>query len=244
MVQILSNNKQSVKLCFEKIAKDWDRLRGTPWPVLIDFFEKFNRLDNFCNGFLLDLGCGNGRHTLFFADKTDYLIGVDFSFNLLKIANKKRNLKDIKNVSFVMADITALPFKKDIFSGILFLATLHHNPMQKNRIDSLKEIEQILKKDSYCLISVWRKWQKRFFWHFFKQVFKYIFNFKSFKEFGDILIPWKKQDGRIVQRFYHLFSQREMKKLLQKTDFQVVFMKNFGGSSQRDNIFTIIRKPE
>ncbi|MFX1298892.1 MAG: class I SAM-dependent methyltransferase [Promethearchaeota archaeon] len=242
MVQNLPKTKQSVKNCFEIIAKDWDRLRGNPWPVLLEFFEKFNRLDYFCNENLLDLGCGNGRHTLLFADKTEYVIGVDFSFDLLKIAKEKSYSNNINNVSYVMADISALPFRNHAFSSILFLATLHHIPMRENRLEALRETERILKMGGYCLISIWRTWQKRFFWHFFKQVFINILKLKSFKEFGDIFIPWKQQNGVIVQRFYHLFSQREVRKLVEKTEFQVLLLKNFGGPTQRDNIFSLIKK--
>jgi len=238
----LPKTKQLVRESFEKIAKDWDRLRGTPWPVLLEFFKRFNYIDSFCGDFLLDLGCGNGRHTLFFADKSQFIIGVDFSFELLKIAKKKCNLQEINNVSYVMADITALPFKKNIFSGVIFLATLHHIPYQKNRLKVLKEIKNILKKDGYCLISIWRKWQRRFFWHFLKQFLWYLFTFKSFQEFGDIYIPWKQQNGVIVQRFYHLFSKKEIKKLIKKTKFQIILMENFGGPTNRDNIFSIIKK--
>ena len=241
MAQNLPKTKQSVKESFEEIASDWDRLRGNPWPVLLEFLENSDVKESFSSDYLLDLGCGNGRHMLFFADKSKRAIGVDFVTGLLEIARKKSISQGIDNVSYIMADITALPFRKGVFSNILFLATLHHIPMQENRLVALTEVKHILKNGGLCLISVWRKWQKRFFWHFFKQSFVHVFTFKSFKEFGDIFIPWKKQDDVIVQRFYHLFSRREMKKLLKKTELDIASMENFGGPTQRDNLFCIIK---
>lgn len=238
MVQNSSETRQSVKYAFERIARDWDRLREKPWPVLRKFFEKYDYLHLFQNDYLLDLGCGNGRHSLLFSDKTNHVIGVDFSLNLLKIAKKKADQQNIDNVSYVMADITLLPFKNEAFSSIIYLSTLHHIPMKMNRLKNLMDINRILKQDGYCLISVWRRWQKRFFWHFFKQLFKPSHS----GEFGDINIPWKKQDGVVVQRFYHLFSQKELKKIIQSLEFQLVLMKNFGGPTNRDNIFVVLKK--
>ena len=241
MAQDLPKTKQSVKDSFEEIARDWNRLRGNPWPVLLEFFEKNNVIDSFSNEYLLDLGCGNGRHMLFFADKSKSVIGVDFVFGLLKIAREKSISQGIDNINYVMADITALPFREGVFSSILFLATLHHIPMHENRLVALREVKHILSKGGVCLISVWRKWQKRFFWHFFKQSFVHALTFKSYKEFGDIFIPWKKQDHVIVQRFYHLFSRREMNKLLQKAELHVASMEKFGGPTQQDNLFCIVK---
>ncbi|NVM56233.1 MAG: class I SAM-dependent methyltransferase [Candidatus Helarchaeota archaeon] len=237
MVQHSYEIEQSVKGAFEIIAEDWNRLREKPWPVLIKFLEKFQCLKFFINRYILDLGCGNGRHSLMFADKTDYVIGVDFSFNLLKIAKKKCSSEKIDNVSYIMADITSLPFKNNIFSSSIYLSTFHHIPNRMNRLSNLMEIKRILKTNGYCLISVWRRWQKRFFWYFFKQIFKP----KQAREFGDIYIPWQKQNGEIVQRFYHLFTQREMKKLVRKAELQVVLLKNFGGPTQHDNVFIVLR---
>jgi len=239
-----NKTKQAVKIAFDNIANDWDRLRGNPWPVLLQFFEKNICSNAFSNDLMLDLGCGNGRHTLLFTEKSRHIIGVDFSKELLKIANKNCKSQKISNVSYIMADVTALPFREEVFFRIIFLATLHHIPMRENRLESIKILEYILKSGGYCLISVWRKWQKRFFWHFFKEFFIFLFTFKSFKEFGDIYIPWNKHNGETIQRFHHLFSQREMKSIFHKTRFQIELMENLGGPTQRDNIFCILKKPD
>jgi len=233
---------QSVKFAFETIAQDWNRLREKPWPVIIEFLEKYDRFRFLTSDYFLDLGCGNGRHTILFSDKVDYAIGVDFSFNLLRIANKKRDLLHINNISYLMADISSLPFKNEIFTKIILLATLHHIPNRVNRLSSLIEIQRILKRSGICLITVWRRWQKRFFWHFFKEILHYLLKLKSFREFGDIFIPWTRQDSEIVQRFYHLFTQHEIRNLIKKTEFQVVLSKIHGGVKQQENIFVIVKK--
>jgi tRNA (uracil-5-)-methyltransferase TRM9 len=235
-------NSQSVKTAFETIASDWDRLREKPWTVIMAFLEKYYCVTFFDGGYLLDLGCGNGRHSLLFSNRADYTIGIDFSLNLLRIATKKRNALQIDNVSYILADISFLPLKSEIINNIIFLATLHHIPYSGNRLSALIELKRILKPLGNCLITVWRRWQKRFFWYFLKEFFHYLVKFKSFSEFGDLFIPWTKQTGELIQRFYHLFTQREMKKLTKKAEFQILLMKNFGGATQKENIFTLLKK--
>lgn len=242
MIQPPSMNSQSVKQAFETIAPDWDRLRERPWAVIMEFLEKYDCVNLFDGGYLLDLGCGNGRHSLLFSDRTDHVIGIDFSLNLLRIAKKKRNSLQIDNISYILADISFLPFKNEMVDNIIFLATLHHIPHSVNRLSALLEIRRVLKSLGNCLITTWRRWQNRFFWHFLKEFFHNLVKFKSFSEFGDILIPWTKQTGEPIQRFYHLFTQREMKKLSKKAGFQIVLIKNFGGATQKENIFTLLKK--
>jgi len=235
-------NSQSVKQAFETIANDWDRLREKPWAVIMDFLEKYDCVNLFDDGYLLDLGCGNGRHSLLFSSRAGQVIGIDFSLNLLRIANQKRTSLQIDNISYILADISFLPFKNESANNIIFLATLHHIPHSVNRLSALLEIKRVLNPLGNCLITTWRRWQKRFFWHFLKEIFHYLVKFESFSEFGDIYIPWTKQTGEPVQRFYHLFTQREMKKLTKKAEFQLSLMKNFGGSTRKENIFTLVKR--
>jgi len=238
LVENSRDKGRSVKLAFELIADDWNRLREKPWPVLISFLNEFDHLKQFNNNVLLDLGCGNGRHSIFFAKHSASIVGVDFSFEILRIAKKKTEAQKIDNISYVLADLNALPFKENIFTRIIYLSTFHHIPTRQKRQENLIKVGNILKKGGYCLISVWRKWQKRFFWHFFKQ----IFNPRRSGEFGDIYIPWKKQNGVFVQRFYHLLSQRELRKIIEGSGFQIVLMKNLGGPTNKDNIFVVLKR--
>ncbi|MDD1779147.1 MAG: methyltransferase domain-containing protein [Candidatus Helarchaeota archaeon] len=235
-------NSQSVKQAFETIAPDWDRLREKPWAVVMNFLEKYNYVHLFDDGYLLDLGCGNGRHSLLFSNRAGHVLGIDFSLNLLRIAKKKRNQLCIDNISYIIADISFLPIKNEIINNSIFLATLHHIPCSANRQSTLLEIRRVLKPLGNCLVTTWRRWQKRFFWHFLKEIFHNLVKFRSFSEFGDIFIPWIKQTGEPIQRFYHLFTQREMKKLSKQAGFQIVLIKNYGGATQKENIFTLLKK--
>lgn len=66
---------------------------------------------------LLDLCCGTGDIALNLAKKSPArVVGVDFSENMLKIAEAKA--KSFKNISFIKADVKNLPFKDETFDNI------------------------------------------------------------------------------------------------------------------------------
>jgi SAM-dependent methyltransferase len=60
-------------------------------------------------GIVLDLGCGNGRLTEFFASRAKLVVGLDNSGALLRFA-KERHSK-LANATFFEADMRALPTK-------------------------------------------------------------------------------------------------------------------------------------
>ena len=56
-------------------------------------------------------------------------------------------------------------------------------------------------------------------------------------EYGDIFLPWKMKDGRVFQRYYHLFSKEEFEDLVEKSGLEVIRI--FWSS---DNHYTELRK--
>jgi len=62
------------------------------------------------DSYLLDLACGNGRHTYALAQYSQNVIGLDLSRPLLRKALQKKKDKQITS-SFVQADMRYFPFK-------------------------------------------------------------------------------------------------------------------------------------
>ncbi len=211
--------RRSVKIAFNEIAESYDRLRAKPWKVLTDFIKRekfFNGLSK--DALILDAGCGNGRHSILCANLGFRTVGIDVASKLLRAAKqriKKANLS--KEVHLIIGDILSLPLRGQCFERLIFVATLHHIPSSKARLKCLLEIKRVLVKDAKALITVWRKWQPNFIGYFLKDFFLRIFK-HSEKEFGDIYVSWK-AGNKEVQRFYHLFSKRELLKLLKKANF-------------------------
>ena len=117
------------------------------------------------NDLVLDLGCGNGQHSLKAARKCRKIIGVDYDASQLKIAKETAKNKRIKNIKFLKADLEKkLFFKKSSFDKILCLDVLEH---LNNRELFLLEIKRVLKPQGVVFIAVpnkntsWKKLQKK-----------------------------------------------------------------------------------
>ena len=107
----------------------------------------------------------------------------------------------------------------------------------------------ILRKNGYIVISVWRKFQKKYRNYFLFELIKQklSLNYKKrqaslgLHEFGDILIPWTVSSTQITyNRHYHLFSKNELKRLL--AGFKILRLSKLGGPNRRDNYFIFARK--
>lgn len=211
--------RRSVKIAFNEIAESYDRLRAKPWKVFLNFVKRekfFHSLSK--DALILDVGCGNGRHSILCANLGFRAVGIDVAPKLLKVAKqriKKSNLSG--KIHLIISDVLFLPLRDRCFEKLLFIATLHHIPFSKARLQCLLEVKRVLVKDGKALITVWRRWQPKFIGYFLKDFFKRIFK-RSSEEFGDIYVSWK-VGNKDVQRFYHLFSKREFLKLLKNANF-------------------------
>ena len=115
--------------------------------------------------FVLDLGCGNGQHTLKAAKKCKKIIGLDYDSGNLRIGCKIAQERQIKNVQFRKLNLEKnLPFKKNVFDKILCLDILEHLLKRKKL---LLEMKRVLKPGGLLFISVpnkntsWKRLQRR-----------------------------------------------------------------------------------
>ncbi len=241
--------------CFNQIAKDYHLKRKKPWRPLIFFLEHLKHKGYTFKGISLDLGCANGRNFKIMNTPPNKLIGLDISLELLKIA--KINLKDINQYSqyesnffqLILGDIRSLPFREKSLHNIYSIATFHHLKKNDIRKNTILQIYTHLKKNGKFIITVWRKWQKKFRIYFFLEWFKrnFMLNYKTqqkivgLDEFGDKYIPWTlSKEQETYNRFYHFFSKHELQKLLK--NFDIVEFKITGGPTEKDNFFILACK--
>lgn len=123
----------------------------------LDFVERTN-----C---VLDVGCGNGVHTLSCAKKCKEIIGFDSDCEQTMLAQKIAQETNAKNVLFSVGNAEERwKFPDESFDCVMLLDTLEH--FQKRNF-VLEEAKRVLKKDCLLLISVpnnetsWKKSQKR-----------------------------------------------------------------------------------
>ena len=102
---------------------------------------------------VLDMGCGEGRHTFLFARKGWLSIGMDDQPLALERAKKIAQDKNLpKGFSFVLGDIFHLPFLPSRFDVLLDYGVLHHI----RRADTpsyLKVVVPLLKPNGFFLLS-------------------------------------------------------------------------------------------
>ena len=227
-----STNRSLAQDTWDTIAESFDKTRRKPWQYCLDFINLLSP-----SAIVADLGCGNGRHLLPCAEKCSSVVGVDISLQLLRIVQKKLHENALDSASLVHADVTLLPFKKNCFDVVLFIAALHNIQGQNHRHAALTEVLRILKPRGTALISVWSRWQDRYFKHFLKQ-----FIVRK-RNFGDIDIYWRQQNLNIP-RFYHLYGKREFYQELLQAGFEIERIDCLKLHSKRfpDNYFAVVRK--
>ncbi len=234
--------------CYDGFAKDYDNKRKNPWIPLKIFLEDLDNQDYKFNGIIIDLGCGNGRNLPLLKKTNNSVIGIDKSLNFLHLARERKDLRE-RNIHFLLSDMLALPIRPSSINSIFSIASIHHvmNITERSLIMEFSNL--MLRKNGYIIISVWRKFQKKyrnyFFFEFMKQKlsFKYKKRQESFglHEFGDILIPWTVSSKQITfNRYYHLFSKNELKRLL--VGFKILRLSKLGGPNGKDNYFILAEK--
>ncbi|TXT53473.1 MAG: putative Methylase involved in ubiquinone/menaquinone biosynthesis [Promethearchaeota archaeon] len=240
---------------FNVISDDWDRKRSKPWRTLEKFLSILKKEDHRFSGINLDLGCANGRNFRLFIDENSFLIGIDKAKSLLEKAREKlRNNDEFSHensnrIALILADMNYLPIRNESIDNVFSIASLHHIRGYSTRKKVINEIYTLLKKSGYFLVTLWKRWQKRFKKYFLLDIFKRLCSEKyrqkqkerGLPEFGDKYVSWTlSKDKRTVKRFYHLFSRKEARELLD--NFSIEQVKEMGGPTDNDNIFALVHK--
>lgn len=222
---------QNIQDAYDSIAAEFDITRYKPWPQTVEFIKE---LPN--DSTVLDLGCGNGRNIKYLASSNHgfMIIGLDFSFPLLRIADK--NMKQLgldNNIHYILGDISCLPLQDNTIDSSLCVATIHHLPTSELRTNALMELYRCLKPNGSAFISVWDFEQAKFKDELTRQLKEPPKN----GEFGDVFVPWKGKRGKTFQRYYHLFYQDELINLLHQANFSI--KKSFRAA---DNYHAVVEK--
>jgi ubiquinone/menaquinone biosynthesis C-methylase UbiE len=213
---ISTTTLQWIQETYNEIATEFDITRYKPWPQTVEFV---NGLED--GNSILDLGCGNGRNTIYIGSlNRDFrIIALDFSIRMLRLVRNKVKAADYSDsVELILGDAVKLPFTESSIDSILYVATLHHLPTKEQRLSSVLELQRCLKPGGKAFIGVWDFEQERFSKELEKQL-----NQPPVKgEFGDVLVPWTGKRSSAQNRFYHLFYKDELENLLKQTKLKIV----------------------
>ena len=209
---------------FEEIAPGWYNFRH--WSIFTPELEEMAGL--WGGGRLINLGCAHGPDFLPFRHNFD-LYGIDFSENMIEGARKYAR-KFGFSARLTVSDITCLPFKDQSFDHAISIATYHHIRGDKERLKALAELYRVLKPDARAFITVWNRWQRRFWF-----------------QGKEVIVPWHRK-GTTLERYYYLFTYPELEKLVRRAGFEILM--SFPEHSYRyrckyfsRNICLLIRRP-
>ncbi len=142
-------------------------------PLEKEIFLKYFR------GKVLDLGSGRGRLTHYFHEQGFEVIGIEIVKEMVELSKKR-----YPHINFFFGTASQLNFKNNSFDSIYFNALDFIQPT-KERINALKEISRVSKKDGIIIFNLHiYNFLKPRFWlrNFFKKTI-----FKRYKyEKGDI----------------------------------------------------------
>ena len=117
----------------------------------------FNTIGLEAGDVILDLGCGEGRHTInAYLDKPVHAIGVDLCHNDLKTAHERSHAftdtdDNSRKLSLSVANALELPFADNTFDKVICSEVLEHIP---DYVGALKEINRVLKPGGIFAASV------------------------------------------------------------------------------------------
>lgn len=211
---MLTNNYSNieethVKNVYEEIAYHFSDTRVYKWSWIISFLDSLNS-----DSLVYDLGCGNGRNMNHGSLK---FIGIDNCENFIKICSEK-------NLKVINSNITKIPLENNSADAIICIAVFHHLYSMQNRIDALFEMKRLIKKNGKILLSVWSINQPKK-------------TRRNFKNYGNNIVLWDNNNGKIFERFYYIFKLDEFKKLINKVGLIIVnYEYNCG-----NEIFTLMK---
>ncbi|MBK6791369.1 MAG: class I SAM-dependent methyltransferase [Anaerolineales bacterium] len=77
--------------------------------------KTLQRLVDFSNACVLEVGCGEGRLTFKYANSAKQVIAFDPDHDALRVAKADARLKGISKIQFTEASASHIPFSKETF---------------------------------------------------------------------------------------------------------------------------------
>ena len=144
---------------------------------------------------IIDVGCGDGRTTLFLAKRKNSVIGIDIAkTRLLRARQKTANYNT--NTLFVQAYVEALPIKSGTFDGVVCLEVLEH---VMNDDILLNAIATVLKPNAWVLMSVPTVSLSRYFEMLYSKRLIYFDPIEHVREFTYFRVPFFKKDFLLIK---------------------------------------------
>lgn len=218
----MNKNKDDIKNFYNKVAEKYYLSRQkhwSDWKVILEELKKTKKK----NISILEFWCGWWRLITYLNENLKWInikyIWVDISKNLLTFA-KKDNPKD----KFICDDISKfiVSTKQESFDYIIWIASFQHIDNEKERKFLMKNFYRSLTYGWKLIMLNWsfsNRFIKKYFKPILKALRKSIYSIWYYN-LRDLYIPWG-NNKKIYNRFYHIFSPKELNQLWRESWFDV-----------------------
>ncbi|MFK4912740.1 MULTISPECIES: demethylmenaquinone methyltransferase [Lactococcus] len=140
-------NEERVHEIFNNISTDYDKMNAIISFKQHDLWrdKTMKKMGNLSGMTILDLCCGTGDWTFDLSKAVGQMgkvVGLDFSENMLKVAQAKIDKNDNNNIEFIQGNAMAIPFEKEMFDVVTIGYGLRNTP---DYLTVLREIFRVLK---------------------------------------------------------------------------------------------------
>lgn len=135
---------------------DWDDIFSEQGKVFTDPHKDMERIAKLFKErgvrTILDIGCGTGRHLIFFSKLDFEMYGFDASPKGLSLTKQWLSEEHLsaKLINHRMEE--RFPYDDNYFDAVISIQVIHHNKM-KDILFTVSEISRILKKEGFIFIT-------------------------------------------------------------------------------------------
>jgi len=184
--------------CWDRISRSYNEHRQEPWPGVVDFVASLPPISEMGHEpRAIDIGCGNGRHSILLLERGYVVEAVDISPEMLETARsfvKSCHADHVDLFRTNLATAQDLPHDKASMDVALSVATIQLIPERDMRRSAIAELHRIVRPGGQILITTWKKEQPRFQ-----------------EGPSDRVVTWRVGDGEddVIDRLYHLYTGEE-----------------------------------
>ncbi len=216
--------EERVHYVFEKIYKNYDAMNSVISFQQHKLWRKdvMDRMHVGKGAKVLDVCCGTGDWSIALANATGEngkVIGLDFSENMLSIAEEKRNALQLQQLELIYANAMELPFEDNTFDYVTIGFGLRNVP---DYMTVLKEMHRVVKPNGkvVCLETS----QPELIG--FKQLYFFYFRF-IMPLFGKLLAKSYDEYAWLNESTKSFPNKNKLKEMFQEAGFSFIEVKSY-----------------
>ncbi|MBM7543513.1 demethylmenaquinone methyltransferase/2-methoxy-6-polyprenyl-1,4-benzoquinol methylase [Weissella beninensis] len=220
----MGKEKLTPKEIFDEIAPNYDQMNNVislrthwQWRKKVAQHEAIK-----LNSYVLDLCCGTADWTIMHGKAVGskgHVIGLDFSQNMLDVAQKKVTASGLDNITLVQGDALHTPYEDNTFDYVTIGFGLRNLP---DKLGGLREMYRILKPGGKVIILETSQPDNKLvvpFWRFYFG--------KIMPLFGKVLTKQKSEYNYLQETTKKFMSYQELADSMEAVGFKNVNWQRF-----------------